>query len=134
MLDLRQLRPALPGARRVSKNTAPRRLPRKVGVGPYQVQVILATQTTLREVMDDDEGEGLFNGCWEPTLDDETDRYHGRIYILATLPMHKKWSVLWHELGHAMTDLEGWDTELRELHLLQKGGRPERWRKRKRSP
>ena len=64
MLDLRQLRPALPGARRVSKNTAPRRLPRKVGVGPYQVQVIVASQTTMREVMVVDVGEGLFKGCW----------------------------------------------------------------------
>ncbi len=90
-----------------------KRLPRRVKLGPYVVDVVLASQATLREVMDDDE-QGLYNGCWEHLDDGKPD---GRIYVLETLSVLEKWRTFWHEMHHAVTDLEGWDLTLRQVDV-----------------
>lgn len=88
-----------------------RRLPRKVEIGPYRIDVVLATMATIRDVMDDEDG-GVYDGCWEHV---DGDELRGRIYIHQKLTLSKKWVTFWHELRHAVTDFEGWDRQTWEM-------------------
>lgn len=87
-----------------------KRLPRKLRLGHYTVDIVLCSQSVLREEMDDDEG-GLYHACWIPDLE-LGNKTHGRIFILETMSLRQKWAAFWHEAHHVLTDLEGWDKEL----------------------
>lgn len=89
-----------------------KRLPRKIRFGHYVVDIVLCSQSVLRDEMDDDDG-GVYNACWVPDLD-LGNTIHGRIFVLDKLSLGQKWDALWHELYHALTDISGWDSELRQ--------------------
>ncbi len=81
------------------------RLPRTVSLGHYKIHVVLASQTILREVAEEDESSSLYDGCWVP---DYKEPVFGTIYVDAKLSAKKKWDVFFHELVHAVNDLHAW--------------------------
>jgi hypothetical protein len=89
-----------------------KRLPRRQKFAGYTVDIILVSQAVMREEFDDEDGEGLYEGGWFPDLD---GRVAGKILILQSLPLAKKWVVFWHELIHAVNDIRDWDMETRPI-------------------
>jgi len=83
-----------------------RRLPRRIHLGPYTIEVALASQAVLRDVMESE--DGAYDGAWESLLGEE-EKIAGRIYIHDKLPREHKWRVFWHELIHAANDIAGHD-------------------------
>jgi hypothetical protein len=90
-----------------------KRLPRRLALAGYRVDVLLVSQTVLREEMGDEDGDGLYEGGWFPDLDNE--KTQGQILILQTLPLPKKWFVFWHEVLHAVNDIRDWDMETQPI-------------------
>jgi hypothetical protein len=90
-----------------------KRLPRRQKFAGYTVEILLVSQSVLREEMGDEDGECLYEGGWFPDLD--ADRVHGRILILQSLPWTKKWFVFWHECLHAVNDIRDWDMETKPI-------------------
>jgi hypothetical protein len=89
------------------------RLPRRVRLGRgYVVEVVLASQKTLRDVLDAEDDQH-FDGAWDSMLGEDGARSAGVIYIYDRLPVDAKWKTYFHELAHAVTDIAAWDSELR---------------------
>ena len=90
-----------------------RRLPRRVRIGcGYIIDVALVSQTTLRDVLEADDGR--FDGAWENLLGEpEGDKLGiaGRIYIYNALPSRGKRRAYFHELKHAITDIADWNLD-----------------------
>lgn len=88
-----------------------RRLPRRVHLGlGYVVEVVFASQATIRDVCDADDNEKL-DGCWDNHLGDEGAKSAGIIYIDRSLPRQQKFVTYWHEIGHALLDIRDWALE-----------------------
>jgi hypothetical protein len=84
------------------------RLPRRIRLGPYVVDVVLVTQCVLKDVLDDEEEGNTYEGAWVGSFD---PGHTGAIYIDRALPRAKQWGVFFHELLHAVNDIRDWDAD-----------------------
>lgn len=82
------------------RNQRARRLKAKVDLGLGVIPIILVSPARMRELAECDADDVTPNGLW----DDE----HEVIYIGQWLPWKEKRKVFWHELRHAVADLEYW--------------------------
>lgn len=96
----------------MAKNPTRRpRLPRRVFLGKgYYVDVLLATQAELWEVINDepDSNRDILYGLWDA---DHAWPKFGTIYIWKKPIATQKWDTYWHELLHAVNDLMAWDRD-----------------------
>ena len=87
------------------------RLPRRIHLGlSYTVEVVLASQTIIRDIMElDDDDRSRFDGCWVSHLGDNTYKGQfivaGVIYVDRSLSAVSRMNTYWHELGHALIDI-----------------------------
>ena len=86
----------------------PSRLPRCVRIGRgYHLIVVLANQTTLREIAEAEDDE-LLDGFWDSKLS-TIGGLAGIIYIHNKLTVAQRWDIYWHELLHAVNDIMLYD-------------------------
>jgi hypothetical protein len=89
------------------------RLPRRVHLGRgYVVEVALASQRLLRDILDADDDQH-FNGAWDSALGEPDESVAGRIYVYQGLSAADRWATYWHELLHAVNDIRDWDAQTR---------------------
>lgn len=87
-----------------------KRLPRRVRLGlGYVVEVVLAKQSVICDVMDADDEE-QFDGAWCPHLG-EGMKFAGIIYIDQGCNAAQRRTAFWHELQHALVDIKDFDGE-----------------------
>ena len=88
-----------------------RGLPATIWVGPHlKVSVVMASQATMHEAMGDEEDASPLDGCWMAA--DPPNGCVGTIYIdTAIRKLDERWSVLRHELMHALHDISDWHTK-----------------------
>lgn len=91
----------------------PQRLPRRVHLGLGNiVEVVLASQSTIRDVMElEDDDTTLFEGCWVSYLGELDAMIAGIIYVDQKLNARARRSAYWHELGHALIDIRDWSMD-----------------------
>lgn len=85
------------------------RLPRRVRIGPYRIDVALATRQTLRDALDDETRDNQYDGLW---FMDEDDPFKGHILIYQGLSQKQKWSTFLHEMVHCLNDLRDWHPQV----------------------
>ena len=90
-----------------------KRLPRRVHLGlGYTVEVVLASQSLIRDVMEiEDDDKSSFDGCWISHLGEPDQRAAGIIYIDQNLSAKARRSAYWHEMGHALIDIRDWSMD-----------------------
>ena len=96
------------------------RLPRRIKIGGYVIEIVLASQKEIREAIDDTDPKSKFDGVWLSKLGDTTEDIFGDeveceadgiIYIYSRLPSQQKWEAFWHEMIHALVDISSYDKE-----------------------
>ena len=80
-----------------------RRLKSKIDLGLGVIPIILVSPAQMRDHADCEEDDVTPNGLWDHDLE--------VIYIGKWLPWKEKRKVFWHELRHAVADLEYWGEE-----------------------
>ena len=85
-----------------------KKIPKKTKLLGYTIVIEEVSQEAMDQMYDQPERSGN-EGLWVCNTHDEIFR----IYLTKELSLETKWSVLWHEMGHAWLDISTHDVETR---------------------